>query len=708
MGHEYLLEIRSLDMPPDEVENALKRIGGRLFEELMGSGLAPGEIVTGATPRRLMVCCLDLPESEVDREEQELGPSAEDAWEDDKPTAALLGFAERVGCDPAEISVLKTERGDYAGIVRRVPGRVARDVLAEKLPRLLAEVPWTSRARWREGDLWVRPVRSVLSLFDGKILPLDLGPHEAGDLTAGHPVLSPEPFAVKSFTHYVAELADRGIEVSWRRRAEQLGKGLEERAQELKGQLEIGDDQLFRLAGRCEIPGTLGGGFDPDHLSLPEEILCATLEGHLASPLRNKDGELLPLFVTAVDRADDPDGVVRAGHERALSGHLADARFHYDADRARTMVERARELDQHTFHPGLGTWAEKTERLLALAQLIARESGLEEHIEAIQQAAQLLKADLTTDTMRRLPQLRGTLGGIHARREGYMEAVWRAISEHYQPGSSTAPIPSQSTGQVLALADRLDTLVGFLGLGLLPQGRKDPYALRRLVRGLLRILIEGGFELDLDLVGARAVLLYGDALERGAEEILTDLQGFLSARLEHLLGQRGFTFDEIAAARAVGHSNLPDLVARIEALRTVREEADFRSLVLAAKRISNLVDGLGDEPFDETLLSVDAERELAEALDGVREKVDQAVAERRYADGLRHIEALVPALDRFFAEVLVMDENASRRTNRIALLQRCRRTFWRVARLKEMVIDRESPSPSSDAGAVEPTDPERD
>jgi glycyl-tRNA synthetase beta chain len=543
-------------------------------------------------------------------------------------------------------------------------------------------------------------VRGVLSLLDGEVLPLALGEIEASGQTAGHPVLSPEPFPVKSFAHYSEQLAERGIEVGWRRRAERLREGLAERARELKGSIEIPNDLLHRLAGRCEIPGALGGAFDPDHLSLPEEILCATLEGHLALPLRDKDSEILPLFVTAIDRADDPDGLVRAGHERALSGHLADARFHYEADRARTMVERARQLDQHTFHPGLGTWAEKTERVRDLAQLIAREAGLEEHLEAIQQAAGLLKADLTTDTVRRLPQLRGTLGGIYARLEGYVEAVWRAISEHYQPGGGDAPIPSQAAGRVLALADRLDSLVGFLGLGLLPHGRKDPYALRSLARGLLRILIEGGFELDLDLVGARAVLLYGDALERGAEEILTDLQVFLGARLEHLLGHRGFTFDEIAAARAVGHSNLPDLVARIEALRTVREEADFRSLVLAAKRISNLVDGLGDEPFDEDLLVEEAERELAEALAAVRGEVDRAVAEHRYADGLRHIEALVPALDRFFAEVLVMDENPSRRTNRIALLQRCRRTFWRVARLKEMVIDRESPAPPADSEAA--------
>lgn len=690
MGSEYLLEVRSREMPATRLKKALKQLGGRLFEELMGRGLAPQEIITGATPRRLMVCCLGLPAAEPDRREQELGPPEDEAWEGEEPTAALLGFSERLGLELDALKPIQTERGTYMGVVRQVEGRPVGEVLAEQVPQILAEISWEARSRWQGGAVWVRPMLGIVSVLDGEVLPFALGGVEAGKTTCGHPVLSPEEFTVSSLAEYRRCLEERGIEVGWEARRRALGGALAQRAKKLKGRLEEHPELLESLTAHLEIPGALGGAFDPDFLTLPEEILLATLrDQHLALPLRNRDGDLLPLFVTGMDRLDDPKGVVRTGHERALAGRLADARFHYEADRQQAMAERSRQLEHVVFHVGLGTYAEKGERVNSLAELLAEELGLEEEKDAIGQAATLLKADLTTEMFREFPRLRGTLGGIYAREEGYLDAVWRAVAEHYRPGSAEGAIPTQPAGQVLALADRLDTLVGYLGIGLLPRGGKDPYALRRLAQGLLRILLEAEFELDLDLVAARAVLLYGDALERGAEEILTDLQTFLGDRLTHLLGQHGFNYDEIEATLAIGQRNLPDLVARIEALRTVRGEPDFRSLVLAAKRISNLVDGTQEYELQSDLLVEDAERELAEAVAAAREDVDLAVAERRYADGLRRIAALVPALDRFFAEVLVMDENEERRANRIALLQRCRRLFWRVARLKQMVVDKD-------------------
>ena len=689
MALEYLLEVRSREMPAEHLESVLRQLGGRLFEELMGLGLAPQEILTGVTPRRLMICCQGLPEQEPDREAQEVGPSLEEAWDGEEPTAALLGFAERVGTEVEALETLKTERGAYVGVLRQVAGRPTRDILAERIPRLLAEINWPDRFRWRGDAVWVRPILSIVSLLDGEILPFEFDGIQAGNETAGHPFLSPETLAIEDYNNYLEVLSERGIEVVWKLRRQRLLESMTERARKLKGRLEDEPELLEQLTAHCEVPGVVEGRFDPEFLGLPEEILLAVLrQQHLALPLRNKNGDLLPLFLTTMDRPDDPEGLVKSGQERALAGRLVDARFHYEADRQVALAARGPQLEQLSFHSGLGNYAQKSERVGSLAVLLAEELGLEEHAEALQQAAALYKTDLTTDMIRELPRLRGTLAGLYAREEGYVEAVWRAIAEHYRPATADSPIPSTPAGQILAMADRLDTLVGFLGLGQLPKGSKDPYALRRMAQGLLRILLEAEHELDLDLVGARAVLLYGEALERGAQEILTDLQTFLGDRLTQLLGQRGYTYDEIEAATAVGHRNLPDLVARIEALRTVREEADFRSLVLAAKRISNLVDGHQEYELQTDLLSEEAESELAEALANVRKDVDKALGERRYADGLRHIEALVPALDRFFAEVLVMDENEERRQNRIALLQSCRRIFWRVARLKEMTVDK--------------------
>ena len=355
-----------------------------------------------------------------------------------------------------------------------------------------------------------------------------------------------------------------------------------------------------------------------------------------------------------------------------------------DADRRLTLAERRRRLREADFHPRLGSWAAKGERIRALVALACEELGWEEARAGAEEAAVLLKTDLTSGMVRDFPSLRGTIGGIYAREEGYVEAVWRAISEHYR----SRPIPRQRPGRLVAVADRLDSLVGFFGIGEAPSGSRDPYSLRRLARGLLRILIEGEMELDLDLMAARAVLLYGELLDRGAEELLRELQAFLAERSRHLLGQEGFAYDEIGAAEAVGSRSLPDLVARLRALQRVREEPEFRSLVLAAKRIFNIVKDSPEFELDPGELAAGAELELHEALASMREKVDEAVEERRYEDGLRAMAELVPPLDRFFADVLVMDEDESLRQNRVALLQACRRVFWRVARLQEMMVEK--------------------
>ncbi|MCP4655912.1 MAG: glycine--tRNA ligase subunit beta, partial [bacterium] len=464
----------------------------------------------------------------------------------------------------------------------------------------------------------------------------------------------------------------------------------------------------------CEIPGVVAGAFDPEYLALPGEVTLATLQQQqsafvLSSVSEEGRGELLPYFVTVMDRPDDPQGVVRAGQERAAAGRLNDALFHYEADRRLPLAERSRRLDQLSFHSRLGSFAHKARRVRALVELIAGELGWHDDLDPACEAAVLLKTDLTTAMVRDFGSLRGIMGGIYAREEGYVEAVWQAIYDQYKPASLDESIPRGRSGQLVAVADRLDALVGFFGIGQAPTGSKDPLAMRRRALGLLRILIEAEMPLDLDLIAARAVLLYndgreGEGLERGAEEILQALQGFLADRLRNLLGQRGFAHDEIEAAMAVGANNLPDLAARLRALRTMREASEFRSLVLAAKRIFNIVKESPEFELHPELLVEEAEKDLYANLVEVRRTVDEAADRRRYEDCLLHMEALVPSLDRFFAKVLVMDEDETLRHNRMALLQATRRVFWRMARLKEMAIDKADIPSLADTRVLKPMD----
>ena len=307
-------------------------------------------------------------------------------------------------------------------------------------------------------------------------------------------------------------------------------------------------------------------------------------------------------------------------------------------------------------------------------------------------AAGLLKADLTTEMVKEFTSLQGIVGGLYAREEGYPEAVWQAVYDQYLPASADDPIPRGAIGRLTALADRMDSLVGLFGLGQVPTGSRDPFGLRRAAQGVVRITLEGGLAFDLDLVAAKAARLYHDQLDGAgfadAEDVVEALRPFLHDRVRHVLGLAGYAYDEIEAALAVGVKNLPDLKARVEALHQVREQQDFLSVVLAAKRIANIITDHEEYPLEAEALVEAAEKDLHRAYQELRGGVDEAAAAGDYAGGLAQIAEFAEVLDRFFVEVLVMDEDRRLRRNRIALLQAIHRTLSRVARLTEVVVDR--------------------
>jgi len=429
MAAEYLLEVRSQDMSPEFQRRTIRLLASRISEELTERGLGPREVVTGATPRRLVVSLRTLPDQGPDRDERQLGPPVQEAFgEDGEPTEALLGFCERVGVAPGELETVKTERGEYVAVLRAVKGLPLARTLAEVVPRVLEEVRWGRKAG--VGDrFWVRPLRGFVSLLDGEVIAFERGGFDAGRRTAGHPILSPEGLEIADGDDYRRRLAGLGIVVSLEERRRSLRQALAEQAEELGGELVEDAALLDRLVLLCEIPGVVSGTFRADYLALPEEVLLATLgrqESAFAVRRRavRRHGDLMPLFLTLMDRPDDPRGLVKSGQERAAAGRLSDARFYYEHDRDVPLAERSRGLEQLAFHPRLGSYAAKAERLRALVELICGELSWEAAREPALEAAGLLKADLTTDMVRELPELRGTIGGIYAREEGYVEAVW--------------------------------------------------------------------------------------------------------------------------------------------------------------------------------------------------------------------------------------------------------------------------------------------
>ncbi len=687
---EFLLEVRCEEIPARMLQPAIRQLATRVFEEMMALNLAPREVHTGVTPRQLVLILKGLPEKEPDRQDQMIGPPASVAFgENGKPTAAALGFAKKCGVSAQRLERVETEKGEYVAATRKIAGRATGDVLAELVPEILQKLTWAKTMRWGEGEgPWVRPVHGVVALLDETVVPFNLMGVSSGKTTIGHPVLSPRPFSVKSAADYRRKMARRGIEVRFDVRKRKLSTRMRELAEAAGGELVPDEELLDKLTAICAVPGTVMGQFDSDYLALPREVLVASLRDHQSAFTVESNGKLMPCFLTVMDRPDDPAGRVQAGNEWVVEARLADARFFYEEDRKRSLEDRLENLEQLTFHARLGSYADKARRIAQLAEVLCQALGWEEELEAAKRAALLLKVDLTTEMVKEFTSLQGIMGGVYARQEDEPEAIWQAIYDHYLPASGHDPIPRGRVGRILSLADRIDTLVGIFGLGLIPTGSRDPFGLRRAAQGVVRIVLEGDLPLDLDLVAARAVLLYGDRLDSNGEEILTSLRPFLHDRVRHLLGREGYAYDSIEAALAVSSRHLPDLKARVEALQEVREEASFLSVVLAAKRIANIIKDAPDCTLDASLFREAGERELYDAAHEMRAEVEAAEAAGEYERCFRRIADLAEVLDRFFVEVLVMDENRELRFNRIALLQSIQRILSRTARLTEVVVDK--------------------
>ena len=716
---DFLLEIGCEEIPARMIEGAreelARRVGELLVRESLLASTANSESTDGswfkstayATPRRLSLVVPGVSASQPDVTEQVTGPSVKVAYKDGAPTPAAEAFAKKVGVDVSKLEKVSNPKGEYLAATVTKKGKPAAQVLQEGLPKEIAGIYWAKNMYWRAGkpERFVRPVRWMVAMMDGEVVPLEFGGVSSGRESRGHRILGPEKLSIASPTQYLEVMRQGHVMASIDERVHHIRKALDAATRTLPGARWREDTALLdTVVNLTEWPSVILGSFDKTYLTLPEEVLVTVMRDHQKYfAVEDAGGKLAPHFLAVLNTNGDPDGLIRHGNERVLRARFNDARFFWDTDQKLPLVSRVEMLKAVTFQKDLGSYHAKAERLTRLVTSIAeslQSAGMQVDLPATQQAAQLAKTDLTTELVKEFTELQGVVGGLYARAQGLPQTIADAIYHQYRPASMEDAVPPTLEGAVLALADKADSIAGMFALGLIPSGSKDPFALRRQANGIVKIVVEHKLPIDaLSLLrqartgyaGSDAEMkftLNGDAYGQA-------LESFFRERLEfYLKDVSGLAYDVVNAALAAGAGDIVDAVARAQAVAKVRPSSDFESISVAFKRMKNILRQAAEnnrkvaDPFNPAALKDEEEKKLAEAVPGIAAKVRELSSARQYGPALIEISRLRPSVDAFFDKVMVMVEDESLRAQRLGLLQTLVREFSNIADFSEIVTER--------------------
>ena len=653
---DFLLEIGVEEIPDWMIEPSLEDLRTR-FQAAFGA-FEGSALIMDATPRRLVLLAKDLVDRAPDTKTIVAGPylSAGDK--------AAEGFARKQGTTVAQLAKIQDAKGERYVFHQLVNGQALSTALSEQLPGIIKDLHFPKSMYWtgKGGVRFIRPIRWMVAVIDDRVVPFEVAGVTSGNLTQGHRILgckNPQPVTARN---HADVLRANFVIVSAQERSQRIQSAL--------GPNVRRDDDLLRtLVYLTEYPSTIRGSFDASYLELPQEILSTVMRHHQRYfTVVNEDGSLAPEFVAVTNTDGDPAGLIRQGNERVLRARFNDARFFWQVDQHKKLSARVPDLAKVTFHAKLGTYKDKAERIVKIGAELAAQTGADEN--TVQIAGLLCKCDLTTDMVKEFTELQGIVGGLYARAQGEGEAVATAIYDHYRPVNMEDAIPRTLEGQIVSIADKLDTLRESFRIGLIPTGTKDPFALRRAAQGVVKILFAARLKLKLmPLI-----------------EDVPELVPFMRERIEfYLRDVLGFFYDEVAAVMAPRMTTLADLADRAEAIRVVRPTEDFEPLAASFKRIKNIlkqadVDSMPPPRAD--LLAPGPEKDLYDAWQRVGA---QARESRSYADKLSAIASLRPQVDLFFDKILVNDPNLAIRENRLALLHGLLTEFSTIADFSEIV-----------------------
>jgi len=703
---DFLFEIGCEEIPAGMIAKAAQELQVLLAKYLSASGLivenlSNASVEAFGAPRRLVAIARDVRLRQEDVTREIIGPPKSVAFDNvGEPTRAATSFAEKQGIPVSEIAIVNTPRGECLAVKQTVIGQPAAQVLEKILPDVIREISWPRSMYWTgaKGARFIRPIRWIVAVLDGKVIPVSFADVHSGNRTEGHrslgrkaiPVASPSDYQAKLKANFVLFQPDaRRKKIKTELRAHASRKGLH--AHEDSGLLDV-------VTYLNEYPSVIMGNFDSGYLDLPEEILITVMRGHQKYfAVENRNGELVPNFLAVINLPGDPKGFIRAGHERVIRARFADAQFFWQADQKIRLGEYLPKLSAVTYERRLGSYGDKVARMRTLARWLAEQwfSGgvAKADVAGSDRAGELAKCDLVTEMVREFPELQGIVGGLYARAQGEPEEIAWAVYDQYKPIGLDDPLPRNLTGCAVALADKLDSLVACFAVGAIPTGSSDPFALRRAALGIVKIILERKLPLSISAaISAAAKSLREqsppiEASEAAQKKVLE----FLLERARYILKERrGFAYDEINAAFAAGSDDLVDAVERIAAIQAIRNTKNFAPLAASFKRIRNILEksaGKGDKvqgAVNQELLKEPAELQLQMVAQRVGAEASRRKKERKYRAALEEISELRPAVDFFFDKVLVMAEDEGVRKNRIALLGGLLREFSTIADFSEL------------------------
>jgi len=679
---ELLLEIGTEEIPAGFVPQALSDLGRLVQKEFEANRIDFEGIRTLGTPRRIVLYVESVSERQRDEEIRKIGPSKASAFDSQgMPTKAAIGFAKGQSVPVESLEVIRTEKGEYVCAVKWEAGKPTPDILPSILPGIILSIPFQKSMRWADGSIrFARPIHWILGLFGGDVIPFELGEIRSGNITYGHRFMHPDPIAVKDFKSYLQRMGEASVIVDPAERKRRIEEGMIRQGARVNGKVLKDEDLLNEVNFLVEYPFPLCGSFDEKFLSLPREVVVHSMKEHQRYfSLMDDHGSLLPHFIFVSNIAPNDERVVVKGNERVLKARLSDASFFFKDDLKIPLEKRVEELKKVVFQAKLGTSYEKMVRFKALASLIADRIDPELR-PAVERAALLCKADLVTGMVGEFPKLQGIVGREYARLSGEKPEVYEAIYEHYLPGFSGDRLPSSPVGDIVSIADKMDTIIGCFGVGLLPTGTADPFGLRRQALGVIRIILEKGYSLSLAELIEKSGEQLKDKMERSLPETRTDVLDFFRIRYQHFLQDRGYPFDVIEATLSTSFDQLLDVQRRIDALREAKEWKDFESIVIGFKRAMNILKGApSGKGIDPSLFSESAEKNLYRVFIDAKGKIDRLLNQRDYAASLLEMSRMKKAIDEFFDGVMVMVEDEAIRHNRFALLDGIGQLFLRFA-----------------------------